>query len=252
MTLLNLFEQNEDSFRKELSNIRIPKDIKKLQDLMCNFLNNQIRIEDYKRELTMGELVMLNSAMELASFTTPIAQDCSQIIQQSDIDKYQGEGIWNAFFFNIAKFCLNRTDYNHEIESRINVDEYVNTLKGICEKIDKIVRDYRSGISNVKETYENVPKVTLATAYKSLLERMASLYVAIQSNALPNDVKSEFDKLYRTLKNHHYEIVGYTEETKCYYDETPSPNVTTNTVVEAAILENGELLRKGECLIPKN
>ena len=133
----------------------------------------------------------------------------------------------------------------------INVDKYMQTLKGICKGIDEIILNYHTSIDNIIMQYENAPKVTLSTAYKPLLDRMASLYVAVESSSIEPEIKSEFDKLFRTLKNHHYEILGYNNETKEYFIETESSHVNNITVVKAAILENGSLLENGECLIPE-
>lgn len=135
---------------------------------------------------------------------------------------------------------------------QINVDKYIETLKQICKSIDEVMGSYHVSISNIEKTYHSTPKPTLATAYRPLLDRIASLYVALKTENLPTGVQSEFDKLYRTLKNHHYEILGYSDENKKYFIETLSPHVSEATIIKAAILENGELLEMGECLVPEN
>lgn len=84
------------------------------------------------------------------------------------------------------------------------------------------------------------------------MDRLASLYIAINTADTSTYIKSEIDKLFRTLKNHHYEILGYNDETKEYFINTISSNVNERTIVKPAILENGRLLEQGECLIPKN
>ena len=49
-TLLSLFEQNEQTFREELSLILLPRDNKKLQDFMKDFFINKVSVEEYKKE----------------------------------------------------------------------------------------------------------------------------------------------------------------------------------------------------------
>ena len=134
---------------------------------------------------------------------------------------------------------------------QIDVEKYIKTLKQICGTIDEVIGNYRASIANIKTMHDNKPHPTLASTYKPLLDRMASLYVAIDNDLLSETVKTEFNKLYRTLRNHHYEFVTYNEETREYYTEIPSTHITKPEIIKAAILENGKLLEQGECLIPE-
>lgn len=133
----------------------------------------------------------------------------------------------------------------------LDVDKYIQTLKGMCRGIDEVILNYHISIDNIIKQYENAAKPTFATAYKPLLDRMASLYISVESTSLPTEIKNEFDKLFRTLKNHHFEILNYSNDTKEYFIESESPHVKENTVVKAAILEDGKLFEMGECLIPE-
>lgn len=66
-TLLSLFEQNEQDFRNELSQILLPRDSKKLQCFMSDFFVNKVSVEEYKKELSMGEISMLNSVLKVVA-----------------------------------------------------------------------------------------------------------------------------------------------------------------------------------------
>lgn len=137
------------------------------------------------------------------------------------------------------------------LQIQIDVEKYIQTLKQICGTIDEVIGNYRASIANIKTQHDTKPHPTLASTYKPLLDRMASLYVAIDNDLLPEIVKTEFNKLYRTLRNHHYQFVTYNEETREYYTEIPSTHITKPEIIKAAILENGKLLEQGECLIPE-
>ena len=76
------------------------------------------------------------------------------------------------------------------------------------------------------------------------------MFASLKELSVPSDVQHEINKLYRTLKNHHYEIVDYSDSTSNYYVETESEHITDCTLIKAAILEDGKLLIKGECLVP--
>lgn len=167
---------------------------------------------------------------------------------------------WGAVLLAIAGCVLGmyytpnekkETAPSEPLQIKIDVEKYIKTLKQICGTIDEILGNYRASIANIKTQHDNKLHPTLASTYKPLLDRMASLYVAIDNDILPDAVKTEFNKLYRTLKNHHYEFVTYNEDTREYYTEIPSTHITKPEIIKAAILENGKLLEQGECLIPE-
>lgn len=167
---------------------------------------------------------------------------------------------WGAVLLAIAGCVLGmyytpngkkETAPSEPLQIKIDVEKYIKTLKQICGTIDEVLGNYRTSIANIKTQHDNKPHPTLASTYKPLLDRMASLYVAIDNDILPNAVKTEFNKLYRTLRNHHYEFVTYNENTREYYTEIPSTHITKPEIIKAAILENGKLLEQGECLIPE-
>lgn len=167
---------------------------------------------------------------------------------------------WGAVLLAIAGCVLGmhytpndkkETAPSEPLQIKIDVEEYIKTLKQICGTIDEVLGKYRTSIANIKTQHDNKPHPTLASTYKPLLDRMASLYVAIDNDILPDAVKTEFNKLYRTLRNHHYEFVTYNENTREYYTEIPSTHITKPEIIKAAILENGKLLEQGECLIPE-
>ena len=78
-TLLNLFEQNEQAFREELSLILLPRDNKKLQDFMKDFFINKVSVEEYKKELYVNEIAMLNSVMKLVVLQVPSINTSSNL-----------------------------------------------------------------------------------------------------------------------------------------------------------------------------
>ena len=167
---------------------------------------------------------------------------------------------WGAVLLAIAGCVLGmyytpndkkETAPSEPLQIKIDVEKYIKTLKQICGTIDEVLGNYRTSIANIKTQHDNKPHPTLASTYKPLLDGMASLYVAIDNDILPDAVKTEFNKLYRTLRNHHYEFVTYNENTREYYTEIPSTHITKPEIIKAAILENGKLLEQGECLIPE-
>ena len=315
-TLLQLFEQGEPQIREELSSICLPRDNEKLTSFINSFFTDKVQIEDYKKELTISEISMVNSAIRLISLPLSILSTdhiIKEVIPANSVDSNPAEednentdtsnvigkvkqytkpinwallgtstlfggaigGLiyktWGGVLCTAAGCVLGmyslfglsllipngtskeKTAERATINSRtLDVEVFVSLLKQVCAGIDDIIDNYRANIKQLTEQQASEKTSnTLADSYKPLLDRMAKMYVAMKSQNLSEEVKSEIDKLYRTLKNQHYDIVDYSEETRHYYVETISPHVNSTTLIKAAILENGQLLEKGECLIPE-
>ena len=67
-TLVGLFEKQEHNFYAELSTMILPRDKEKLQIFMRDFFVNKVSVEEYKKELNMGEVAMLNSVLKMMPF----------------------------------------------------------------------------------------------------------------------------------------------------------------------------------------
>lgn len=290
ITLLELFEKNEKQFRNELSRIKLPKDLEVLKKFMNSFFTNKLALDEYKKELSMSEAAMLNSTLKLITNYTAILNDYStlsrkeiQVIQTQN-NKNPGAffedinlstvgftavgGIiggwlfktWGGVLLSVAGCVLGMYLKSNNKESKkgvdeelsIDVDTYVAILKKMCSDIDEIMSNYKVGVLNSVKPYINAPKATLTSAYKPLLVRLATLHASINNDILPNNTKEEFEKLYRTLQNHHYEFITYSEATRQYYTETPSTSITKPYVIQSTVLEKGEVVISGECLIPEN
>lgn len=318
-TLLQLFEQGESQIREELSSFTLPKDNDKLTSFINSFFTDKVQIEDYKKELTISEISMVNSAIRLISLPLSIITT-DRIIKevipsnnvegtaQNEEELHDNNSITNDIFrkakdftkpinwsllgtstlfggaigglayktwggvlctaagcvlgmyslFGVNYLINNFSEKDKTatkifpVSKTIDVDVFVSLLKQVCTGIDDIIDNYRANIKQLTEQHTGEKTSnSLADSYKPLLDRMAKMFVAIKNQSISDDVRSELDKLYRTLKNQHYEIVDYSENTRQYYIETLSPNISSVTLIKAAILENGELLEKGECLIPE-
>ena len=282
-TLLNLFEKEESNFYSELSNMVLPRDEQKLKGFLNDFFVDKVSVEDYKKELTMGEIAMLNSVLKLFPFRMPFFKSFGISLTERETSSasaddmlskdtlstlgYTGVGgvigtilfkhTWGGVLLTVAACALGlymnkrgRSAKNEQVQMKIDASKYIETLKNICVGIDEIISNYRASINNIKKSYENQAPVTLATKYGPLLDRFASMYVALKGMSVSEDVQEEINRLYKTLKNYHYEIVDYSESTSQFYEIIDSENVSECTLMKAAILEDGQLLIKGECLMP--
>lgn len=282
-TLLNLFEKEESNFYSELSKMVLPRDEQKLKNFLNDFFVDKVSVEEYKKELTIGEVAMLNSVLKLFPFQMPLFKSSGVSLTARKVDSfadddmlskdtlttlgYTGVGgvigtilfkqTWGGVLLTVAACALGlymnkrgRPGKEEHVQMKIDVSKYIETLKNICGGIDEVISNYRASINNVKKSYESQAPVTLATKYGPLLDRFASMYVALKGMSVPKDVQEEINKLYKTLKNYHYEIVDYSDSTSQFYEIIDSENITECTLLKAAILEDDHLLIKGECLMP--
>lgn len=282
-TLLNLFEKEESNFYSELSKIVLPRDEKKLKKFLNDFFVDKVSVEEYKKELTISEGAMLNSVMKLFPFQMPLFKSSGFTFMESNSSPssaddilskdtlttlgYTGVGgvigtilfkhTWGGVLLTVAACALGlyinkrgRSNKDEHVQMKIDASKYIETLKNICGGIDEVISNYRASINNIKKSYESQAPVTLATKYGPLLDRFASMYVALKGMSVPEDVQEEINRLYKTLKNYHYEIVDYSESTSHFYEIIDSENVSESTLMKAAVLEDGQLLIKGECLMP--
>lgn len=282
-TLLNLFEKEEANFYSELSKMVLPRDEQKLRGFLNDFFVDKVSVEEYKKELTNGEVALLNSVLKLFPFQMPIFKSSEISFMESKSEPSHTDNIlskdalttlgytavggvigtilfkhtWGGVLLTVAACALglyinkkSRSAKNEDVQMKIDASTYIDTLKNICGGIDEVISNYRTSINNIKKSYESQVPVTLATKYGPLLDRFASMFVALKGMSVPEDVQEEINRLYRTLKNYHYEIVDYSESTSRFYEIIDSENVSENTLVKAAVIEDGQLLIKGECLIP--
>lgn len=287
ISLLSLFEQNEQDFRRELDSIMLPRDLTRFNELMNDFFITQASIEEYQKELTMLEMSMLNSVLKLvngqAGTLGQMSASESSTAQQTEVKEESkpatetlipvlgtslGSGVvgalllrtWGGVLFSVAGCALaiyliskKKNSKSHTRRNyHIDVDNYVATLKQICANIDEVMSNYSVSLANVKAAYENQPKPTLASLYKPVLMRLSNLWLAAHQLETEMTVTEEIDKLFRTLKNYHYEFIDYNEENSQYYSVTSSPHIDKPLLVKVAIFENGKILEQGECLIPEN
>ena len=71
-TLLNMYEKEESNFYSELSKMVLPRDEQKLKNFLSDFFVDKVSVEEYKKELTIGEVAMLNSVLKLIPFQMPL------------------------------------------------------------------------------------------------------------------------------------------------------------------------------------
>ena len=90
MTLTEIFKNNELSLREKLSGLSLPKDAKKVQKVISDFLNNLFDTEgEYRQNLTQTEDYILQAAMQLMQTQQNITSEMVNQISKIEPPKPQ-------------------------------------------------------------------------------------------------------------------------------------------------------------------
>lgn len=286
ISLVSLFEQNQQSIKEQLSSIILPRDEQKLKDTIKHFFWKGAAISEFKNSLNDDELTLLHSCLKLVTSTPNIysEQHSTSVAPVSNEEPHEnktrkwspiigtavGAGVGSIIFSSFGGFlgallgCLvgmhlkskDTKEYSSSSshtgqEFYIDVNEFVSSLKNACECIDSIFKIYRTDIHRASEANQT-PKHTLSRSYKPLLNSLATLHAKVDFDNLSEDNKVILDNVFRALSNQYYDLVHYSEENKHYFNEIPSEHVSEVIELSSAILEEDELIQKGECLVPIN
>lgn len=90
MTLTEIFKNNEVSLREKLSGLSLPKDAKKVQQVISDFLNNLFDTEgEYRQNLTQTEDYILQAAIQLMQTQQNITSEMVNQISNIEPPKTQ-------------------------------------------------------------------------------------------------------------------------------------------------------------------
>ena len=288
VTITKLFEKKEEIFREELSKYLVPRDLEKIQNFMTDFFISKFSIEDYKKELSIDEIAVLNSVMKLVSL--PMSwhkekslinlhnnKDCdindtASISKKNKIDvslfgpmavggligglayKTWGGVLWTIAGCALGLYLSSRkksTFNNRVINRSIDVDRYIGMLKSICEQIDTIIINYRAKIDFINREAQKGYSSSIDSSFTPFIKSIASVYASILNNEIPEEVNDEFKSLMKLANHLHYDFLDYNDSNSEYYSVSLSPHITHKRVLKVAILKNGEPIQQGECLIPQ-
>lgn len=127
-------------------------------------------------------------------------------------------GTWGAVFGAIAGaaiviYCSTLTSSNNgktvtvkkEIpQTSIQTEVFLDIIKKICERVDKLIGTFRNQIKRVENAYRKEEKPSLIKDYPSLSERLEELFQIANSEEKTNndELLSQIDLVKRSLKNY--------------------------------------------------
>ena len=126
-------------------------------------------------------------------------------------------GTWGAVFGAIAGaaiviYCSTLTPSNNgktvtvkrEIpQTSIKTEVFLDIIKKICERVDRLIGTFRNQIKRVENAYKKEEKPSLMRDYPSLTDRLEELFQLAQSEENNNEeLLSQIDLVQRSLKNY--------------------------------------------------
>ena len=125
---------------------------------------------------------------------------------------------------------------------KLDVEKFIRIVAGVCESIDNLIETFRAQINRVIDKYEQRPKPTLETNFKSILEGIQSLI----GYKLTHD-----EDLTELLDNYDLEIVEYKGDNVNLFEEISSPTAQHPKMVVPAIVKGGNVVLRGKVFIPE-
>lgn len=109
MTLTEIFKKNEVSLRDQLADLSLPKDAKKVHQIVADFLNNLFENDgDYRQSLTQSEDYILQAAIQLMQTQHSITSEMLNQISKIEAPKHRQSQTEHNKKFNPAS---NTTPY---------------------------------------------------------------------------------------------------------------------------------------------
>lgn len=139
---------------------------------------------------------------------------------------------------------------------KLDVEKFIRIVAGVCESIDNLIDTFRAQINRVVNKYEQQPKPTLETNFKSVLEGIQSLVGYKRAHEATEDkyvakLQQRIEDLTELLDNYNLEIVDYDGDNASLFDEIASPNAQQPKMVVPAIVKEDATVLKGKIFVPE-
>lgn len=138
----------------------------------------------------------------------------------------------------------------------LDVEKFIRIVAGICESIDNLIETFRAQINRVINKYEQLPKATLETNFKSLLEGIQSLVGYKLTHKVTDEkyvvkLHQRIEDLTELLDNYGLEIIEYNGDNVNLFEEIISPNAKQPKMVVPAIVKGENAVLKGKVFVPE-
>lgn len=139
---------------------------------------------------------------------------------------------------------------------KLDVDKFIAIVSDICESVDNLVNSFRAQVNCVVDKYESMPKPSLETNFKLLLEGLQSL-IGYERTHTPAEGKyvgklqQRVEDVAELLDNYNLEVVNYSGDNIDLFEQIFSPTAKEPKMVVPAIIKDGVTVLKGKLFIPE-
>ncbi|NDV59082.1 hypothetical protein [Bacteroides sp. 519] len=235
LTITSIFESNKDELGEKLKGLTLPKDSKKIQVDVAEFLNNLFENNGaYRQSLTQSEEYILQASLYLLQAQQNIATEIAVYASKQHNAKTNVEssttpyislvgtgvggiiggllGTWGTICgaiagTAIAVYCSTKATKKTDVtttEFSINTKVFTDIVKKICESIDGLMQTYRVQVKRIENAYNQKEQPTLQGSYGALLDQVANVYNVVKSvgDAAPVKVHSAVEFMVESLENY--------------------------------------------------
>lgn len=136
------------------------------------------------------------------------------------------------------------------------MEKFIRIVAGVCDSIDNLIETFRAQVNRVVSKYEQQPKATLETNFKSLLEGIQSLIGYKRTHEATEEkyvikLQQRIEDLTELLDNYDLEIIEYNGDNMNLFEENISPNVQHPQMVVPAVVKGENAVLKGKVFVPE-
>lgn len=243
MTLTEIFKKNEVSLREKLAGLSLPKDAKKVHQIVADFLNYLFENDgDYRQSLTQSEDYILQAAIQLMQTQQNITLEMvrnaasykvdnqpSKVKEEKEHSPYTsvggtvlGAGIGALFGpvgivggaiagTAIAVYLTTKskkpiTSPESQKAPKINVSAFTDIIVKVCESIDNLMQTYRIQVKKMENALANQEEVTLQNTYSILLDQIQNVINIAGQDEIPDNLKMAISYMEKSLQNYDLEF----------------------------------------------
>lgn len=243
MTLTEIFKNNEGSLREQLADLSLPKDAKKVHQIVADFLNNLFENDgDYRQSLTQSEDYILQAAIQLMqtqqNITLEMVRNASSYKVDNKHSKVKEEkepnpytsvggaalgatagvlfgpvGIVGGAIAGTAIAVYLTTKSKKKIKPtellnvpKINVNAFTDIVVKVCESIDNLMQTYRVQVKKMENALSNREEVTLQNTYSILLDQIQNVINVAEQDEIPDNLKTAISYMEKSLQNYDLEF----------------------------------------------
>ena len=242
-TLTSVFESHKVDLADKLTGLSLPKDAKKVQEIVSQFLGNLFESDGvYRQNLTQSEDYILQAAIQLLQTQQTVAKEIvsanhSAPASMPNVDKKDDKsnfipiigaglgaaagsliGTWAAVCGAIAgtavsvycsyKSTPKKVQVSQEVLPAINVDAFTKIVANICASIDGLMETYRVQVKRIENIYAQKESPSILSQCESLLSHVANVSKVVESNKenVPAKVVNAVEMLVESLENYNLAI----------------------------------------------